>query len=288
MTRQIQSLRARCEVSCPGGRPLRDEGRTIVAPVEPGSGWVDGRVSPSDVDAAGLPAEARQTLAEAWRQDAQSEHASVASFARATLELMAVGAPPDLVVATQRASLEEVEHARMCFDLAAAYGEAVTPGPLPVPAPRALDLCGLAVAVFEEGCAGETLAALVADVGAGSCEVEVVRTRLQQIAADESDHAALAWQTLAWLVRRGGAQVVEALRAAARDLEARLVLGDDDASPAAVTGGAWLRRHGRLDTVAQRALQRQAWRELVAPLLERLCADEAPARPPVDLSSTPL
>jgi hypothetical protein len=260
-----------------GGRPLRADGRTIVAPLEPGSGWVDGRVRAADLDVEALPPEARVALAEAWRQDAQAEHASVAAFARATLELMAVGAPPDLVEATQRASLEEIEHARICFDLASAYGTPVSAGELPALELRGLDVAGLAVAVFEEGCAAETVSALVADVGAGSCEIEVVRTRLQQIAADESDHAALAWQTVAWLVRRGGAPVIAALRTAATDLEARLVVGEDD--PSAPAPSPWLRRHGRLDAAAQRALQRQAWRELVAPLLERMCADEEAASP---------
>lgn len=260
-----------------GGRPLYADGRSVVAPVEPGSGWVDGRVRAADLDVESLPPDAREALADAWRQDAQSEHASVASFARATLELMAVGAPPDLVAATQRASLEEIEHARICFDLASAYGKPITPGDLPAAQPRGLDVVGLAVAVLQEGCAAETVAALVADVGAGSCEISVVRTRLEQIAADESDHAALAWQTLAWLVRRGGEPVIEALRHAATDLEARLVVGEDD--PSAPAPSPWLRRHGRLDAAAQRALQRQAWRELVAPLLERLCADEELAAP---------
>lgn len=270
------------------GRPLRADGRTIVAPIEPGSAWVDGRVRGVDVDADELPLDVRDALADAWRQDAQAEHASVAAFARATLELLAVGAPPDLVAATQRASLEEVEHARICFDLASAYGAPVTPGPLPVAPPRNLGLAELAVSVFEEGCAAETVAALVADVGAGSCEVSVVRTRLQQIAADESDHAALAWQTLAWLVRRGGVPVIDALREAATDLEARFVVGEDDGSAPASSSSSlslspppspWLRRHGRLDAAARRALERQAWRELVAPLLERLCTDEEAAGP---------
>ena len=38
--------------------------------------------------------------------------ASIAAFARFTMMLLAVGAPPELVVAAQRASIDEVAHAR--------------------------------------------------------------------------------------------------------------------------------------------------------------------------------
>lgn len=47
--------------------------------------------------AARCAAAARVCLRHAWLADASAEHASVASFARFALELMAVGAPGGLV-----------------------------------------------------------------------------------------------------------------------------------------------------------------------------------------------
>ncbi|MCA9546694.1 MAG: ferritin-like domain-containing protein, partial [Myxococcales bacterium] len=55
----------------------------------------------------------RARLADHWTRQALAEHASVASFARFALHLMAVGAPPDLLVATHQAGLDEIEHARL-------------------------------------------------------------------------------------------------------------------------------------------------------------------------------
>src|SRR4051812_7172938 len=55
--------------------------------------------------------------------------ARIASFARLTLELLEHAAPPELVFESQRASLDEIEHARLCFGLAERYsGSARGPG----------------------------------------------------------------------------------------------------------------------------------------------------------------
>ena len=44
----------------------------------------------------------------------------MASFARASLELMAVAAPPGLLAACARAMVDEVRHAELTFALASA------------------------------------------------------------------------------------------------------------------------------------------------------------------------
>jgi hypothetical protein len=48
------------------------------------------------------------------------EHASVAAFARFTLDLLALGAPADLVQSAQQALGDEIAHAELCFGLAGA------------------------------------------------------------------------------------------------------------------------------------------------------------------------
>ena len=47
--------------------------------------------------------------------------AEIASFARTSLDLLALGAPADLVAETHRAALDEIEHARIAYALASAF-----------------------------------------------------------------------------------------------------------------------------------------------------------------------
>ena len=83
------------------GRPLLDDGRAHVAPTREGGAWPRQGTSPAPAIAEDL----RAALAQGWLDDALLEHASVASFARATLELMALGAPPELLTEELRAEV---------------------------------------------------------------------------------------------------------------------------------------------------------------------------------------
>ncbi len=259
------------------GRPLLDdELASQRAPLQPGETWLTGHVSDDRVDA--LPLAQRRSLAALWLDDATAEHASIASFARATLELLAVGAPPELVFAAQQASLDEVRHARTCFTLAALYaGEAAEPGPLPAPKLRSPDLLSLACDTFLEGCIGETLAALIALRSARHCQVPAVREALTGIADDEARHAELAWATLAYAVRNGGPEVAEAVRALAEPLRAAAMKEPSEHSPTPGTSElptALLLAHGRLPAAAMAEARRDAWLEILGPTLDLVLGTE--------------
>jgi len=263
------------------GRPLLDdELASQRAPLRPGETWLMGQVADERVE--GLPLALRRRLAAQWLDDATAEHASVASFARATLELLAVGAPPELVFAAQQAGLDEVRHAQACFTLAALYaGEAAEPGPLPVPALRSPDLLSLACDTFLEGCVGETLAALAALRAARHCQVPAVREALTGIADDEARHAELAWATLAYAVRSGGPEVAAAIRALAEPLRAAALDGPDAATPAAdeldELPAAMLLAHGRLPAAMHAEARRDAWLEILGPTLDLVLGAPEPA-----------
>ena len=63
----------------------------------------------------------------------QGEQASVASFARFSLDLLSVGAPADLVDDAHDAAKDEIQHAKLAFGLASFYlGETVQPTGYPV------------------------------------------------------------------------------------------------------------------------------------------------------------
>ncbi|MFO7564064.1 MAG: hypothetical protein R6X02_15565 [Enhygromyxa sp.] len=161
---------------------------------------------------------------EGWARDGLYEHASVASFARFVAELLALAAPPALIQATQAAILDELEHARLCFELAAREHGSVSAGPLPLDPQTttpAGDPVALALAVFDEGCVGETIAAAEAAIAAAETEDDDARRALEQIAADERRHAALAWRTLRWLLDSFGEPVRAALQGRLATLDGR-------------------------------------------------------------------
>lgn len=253
--------------SCPG-RPFTVDGRSRLPRVVARADWA----AAITLDLAGLSSSTRRALAQAWAQDGCCEHASIASFARFVLELLALGAPAPLVADAQRALLEETGHARAFFGLAAAYGERDV-------GPDALDVCGalgsshdpaaIAEALAREGCIGETISALQLGVAAARATDPSLRARLLAIAEEELGHAELAWSALAWLLARADGDV-RARVAQAFTHATRFVPRSADASdelPAAV-----LHAHGRLGADERLALAERALAQLVAPAMARLLA----------------
>ena len=80
--------------------------------------------------------------------------------------------------------------------------------------PLPQSLAELAVETFLDACLGETVAALALREAAGGAEKRQIASLLDRIAGDEERHAELAWRTVAWALREGGAPVREALSAA--------------------------------------------------------------------------
>jgi len=147
---------------------------------------------------------------------ALAEHASVVSFSRAVLELMAVGAPSRFVEGLHLAALDEFRHARAAFGLAQFFGgDGAAPSALPFPPSVAVSssLASVALRVFQEGCVAETeaVARAQAELSASS-NLERVQRHLAVIVADEARHAALAWRTVAWALRLGDAEVRASLQ----------------------------------------------------------------------------
>jgi hypothetical protein len=249
------------------GRPLVVENEALVAALSEGdASWCGARSeAPRD-----LPDAVRASLSGAWARRGQFEHASVASFARVTLELLGAGAPPGLVDACQRAALDEIAHARLCFALAARYGGgAVSPGPLPLgeKLPLRASLADIAEAAALEGCIGETVAAAIAHEELLRATDGEARRALATIFADESRHAELAWRTVAWALRAGGEPVRERLAA----LFAR-ALSTTAPAHASEAADPLLAAHGVLDRATVAELQARTLRDVVAPCAAALLA----------------
>ncbi len=244
--------------NCLIGRPFSVSGVARTAPASVRNDWCADFATPADA----IDANPARSLAQAWRDDALLEHASIASFARFTLELLALGAPPDLVADAQRAGLDEVRHARLCFALASQYGGApVGPSALDVSgAMAASDLQSVAVRAVEEGCVGETVAALLAAEQAQGAQDEGLRATLAGIAEDEARHAELAWRAVRWAIEQGGEAVKQAV---ARAFEAALRTRSESVRDGA-NNRDW-RAHGRLTPRESAEARARVLREVVGP-----------------------
>ncbi|HKO52917.1 MAG TPA: hypothetical protein VJV79_34650 [Polyangiaceae bacterium] len=218
-----------------------------------------------------LPEAVRRALVEHWTRAAQMEHASVAAFSRFSLQLLAVGAPPSLLTDAHRAALDEIQHAELCFSLATTYaGHSIGPGPLPVDE-RALtgwDLLSVAVNTVEEGCVGETIAALEAQAAAELAQHEAVRAVQLRIHDDESRHAELAWCFVRWAAQVGGTPVRVALQSAFEQTIARF----EGAAPLESIHEQRLEAHGMLSERRKQALRKQIMSEVIRPALAELLA----------------
>ncbi len=233
---------------CAEGRPFYIEGELRTAPVVATADWA----SLLRPDVNNLAPTERAAMARRWSRIGQLEHASVASFARFALQLLSLGAPPELVEQTTSAMADESLHARLAFGLASAYaGSPVGPGNLDVGGAMASsDVVTIVRTLIHEGCVGETLAAVLAREERERTTDPVVRGVLDRIIADESEHALLAWRALGWLVEKSGspAEAAATLKAemaalasevrASREVRAAREGAGLEASPEDGDGGA--------------------------------------------------
>jgi hypothetical protein len=198
---------------CVVGRPFHEEGVAVRAPLV-------------NVDAVVGNAGSNRR-ARAWANAGAAEHASVAAFSRLALQLMALGAPNELVRDAHRAALDELGHAELCWSVARDLGEAgVVAGVFPFGSALPLDvsLAELAAETVRDGCLAETLGAHLAAVIASHTAEPFLRDALARIAEDEARHAVLSFRVVAWALERGGQAVRAAVCAAFDQPSVRLDL----------------------------------------------------------------
>ena len=245
--------------SCCGyGRPyLDDTGTAVTAETTADDAW--SRTHP--VDAALSDAD-RAQLAAFWTKNAVSEHSSVAGFHRFALDLLAHGAPPELVRRAGRAADQEITHALDCFTLASAYGGSRT-GPAPLAlggsAPVAKTLAELAAWTVRDGVIGETIAAYLAEESRLLASDPEVRRALAVVVRDETDHAALAWETLMWALSVGGEEVRLAVRGVFSSL-AHPTSAPERSTPGTIA-------HGILPAAARDAAVARCIDEVIRPVM---------------------
>lgn len=211
-----------------------------------------------------VPALLRERVREGWLARAAMEHASVAAFARFTLQLLSLGAPADLIDASQQAGRDEARHARLCYAIASQLGGPVGPDRLDL---RGLDLdVDVARVVLEsilEGCIGETIAAAKMRYLAARVEDREIAAMLESIAQDEAMHAALAWKALDWMLRNFDVGAV------ARETFASAIhqqVGGSQTRP----GERVMVRYGVLDEATSAWVTGEVLRDVIAPAAAEL------------------
>ena len=199
------------------GRPLRIGKRALTPGVRASSEWANGPRPCVD----GLDAETRAVLRDLWLHDARKEHASVPAFGQVAWQLVALGAPADLVRRAHVSCLQEIDHAERCFALASAYGgedlgvqdmPALLPGGAELPSDRQRALVKVATEALTDGALLEDYNAELAATALADVRDPAAREALVRVVEDEREHARLAWDIIAFCIKRGGDAVARALR----------------------------------------------------------------------------
>ena len=231
--------------------------------------WIEDNPAPasdSELDPA-----TGEILWQVWLNDALEEHASIAAFARFSLMMLAHGAPAELVSGAQRASLDEIRHARACFSLAHRYsGVARGPGEISLSdALSPMSLPELAALTVREGCVGETLGVILAQEQLAYAKDAWVRGTLQRLVSDETRHSELAWRFVRWALDSGGVEVRRAVVDsfdALDNAESFVEIRNYNVDVAA------FHAHGRVTCAEARDVTGRALRDVIRPSVEALLA----------------
>lgn len=250
-------------VSFARGRQLRRRGRVLLPDIVGSDAWSSADTPSLFPD---LDVQTRRALAAQWRENARTEHASVAAFARLTLDLIALGAPPALLRSAQDDALDEIRHTELCFDIARSIdGRAEGPAPFPaattartLPSSRPIALAMLAVDSLVDGALHEGVSARIIAKLARRCGDARVAATMKVIAADEGRHCRHGWDVVQFCLEEGGAPVAHALAGALRTLPVRMA----SPLPLAARTGAW-ERFGIMGEALESAEYERARSELV-------------------------
>jgi hypothetical protein len=152
----------------------------------------------------------RQELSGAWARAGLQAHAAVAVQGVLTQELMALGAPPELLARGHALGLEWIRRAEGAFALGRAFGGQPL-GPAAWPELRSLASLGrdagrpearvrLAQTVLLQGCLNGNFAEAIAVAGEMRAAPGPVQRHLREVSATAGEEGAWAWEASRWLL----------------------------------------------------------------------------------------
>jgi hypothetical protein len=215
----------------------------------------------------------RERLAGTWSRRSAAEYLAVSTFAVLAIDLVAAGAPADVLSLCMRAGIDEVRHAELCLRMIEIYGgKRVLPPPgmssLPDDPERPKLHQALANTMLVS-CVSETYATTVLTATRDLTTDPVAHAVLTSIYSDEVMHARLGWSYLRYGIERGGqgaidaaaAMVPIALRGVANVVERERPVGE-------VTEK--VRGHGLMTPAEERVIYSSCVREVLVPGFEAL------------------
>jgi len=218
------------------------------------------------------PAE-RQRLAETWTRRSAAEYLAVSTFAVLAIDLVAAGAPADVLSLCMRAGIDEVRHAELCLRMIEIYsGKRLMPPPgmssLPDEPTRPKLHQALANAILVS-CVSETYATTVLTATRDITTDPTTHAVLTSIYSDEVMHARLGWSYLRLALEQGGAAAIDAaaamvpvaLRGNANVIERERPVGE-------ITDK--VRGHGLMTPAEEREIFSACVREVLVPGFEAL------------------
>ncbi len=252
---------------CAVGRPFVVDGVARLAELTTGFEW-SAAIDFGSIDVHTLSDTERTALADVWARDGLTEHASVASFAQLVLELLAFGAPAELVRGAQEAMADEIRHAERAFALASRYaGTPLAPAALETrgAASAVSDLADFAARTASEACIAETIAALQLHAAADNASDPTVAALLRVTAEEESTHALLGYRIVRWAIAKGGGAVRARVAAVFAAAGSHVGFGAFAADP-----DLDLRAYGVLSRRDRHALAVDALESVIAPVASAL------------------
>lgn len=208
-----------------------------------------------------------QELARHWIDAGLEAHAGIAESARFALQLISLGAPPQLLSAAAQAMQDGTAHAQACFSLARRYaGRDVGPGPLSLgPAPVESELSVIVLDTVKSGCIRHAVDALCAREALEHCRDAATREVLMRLQENQAQQAQLSWRFLAWALRGSSRELVDRVRVVfLAALEAK-------APPLSLSAqDRHLLRHGVLGKDQRFAIEQRVLREVVLPSMDAL------------------
>lgn len=227
----------------------------------------------ADSTAAALAPAERGRLAETWTRRAAAEYLAVSTFAVLAIDLVAAGAPADVLSLAMRAGIDEVRHAELCLRMVEIYGgRRIQPPPGMSSLPDDPERPKLHQAVANTmlvSCVSETYATTVLTATRDLTTDPVAHAVLTSIYSDEVMHARLGWSYLRYALERGGQGVIDAaaamvpvaLRGVANVVERERPVGEVTAA---------VRGHGLMTPAEERVIYSSCVREVLVPGFEAL------------------
>ena len=182
--------------------------------------------STNSVEKSGLTLDEneRSFVVDSWYNQGLREHASIASFSMNGIRLLSIGAPAYLLEMNYKASLDEIEHTKICLTMSYYYNETTDAGSgsgnngsgsflmpssldehsIEIKSDNFENWNNIAIETARHGCIDETISVLLSYykgmIFNDDSKTEFdFKSLLNQIAVDESRHASFAWNTLKWM-----------------------------------------------------------------------------------------